>query len=121
MFLMRLLLVTSVLAVSVLVPACSNDGPSSGTIKGVLTMTGGPVDAEDSPVAGEVELRSESGVAVTAVADENGRFVTTVPTGRYTLTGSSPAFRAPRPCASPNPVTVSEGETTVADVRCEMR
>lgn len=118
----RWLLAAGLAVLSSLVAACSDDSEAAqGTVEGVLIMRGGPLGAPAVLVAGEVELRSEDGVVYRVAADGAGRFSVEVVPGTYAVTGSSPAFRAQRPCESATRVPVSDGEVAVVEVECRMR
>ncbi len=77
--------------------------------------------AADTPMSGEVEIRSTEGEVFLASADADGRFALDVPPGTYMLVGTSPAFQASQPCRSPDPVVVNDRQSVVVEVQCHRR
>jgi hypothetical protein len=97
---------------------------SLGTIFGHLLLVGGPNGVSPTPVGGYiVAMRAPNHPLVTAhnqVVGADGSFSVQVPPGRYFISGTSPRF-GNGTCSSDGKLTVTSGQTIVADVLCQMK
>lgn len=67
--------------------------PAPAEVRGWLRMTGGPSGASQPGIPGTVSFVDRAtGDRYAATATADGSFTVTVPSGRYTVTGTSPLF-----------------------------
>ena|SRR5437870_4763645 len=104
----------------IMLSACSSESTpdSDGVVTGHLQMVGGPVNVT-IPVPGSITIQGDA--ERTVEVGSNGAFSIAVLPGRYTLTGRSPQYNGGEGlCSAVIPVVVRSGETTSADVGCDM-
>jgi hypothetical protein len=117
---LRTLLSAAFVTSGLLLSACGLPSSSTGTIKGQLLAYGGiSVSLKGRPLEGQVRATSTRGRSFETSVPKDGDFVLQVPTGTYSLVGSSPQFGGGQyGCFARVRVTVSEGQTTKEDVVC---
>jgi hypothetical protein len=115
----RLLFSSAPLASGVLMSSCGSPSVVTGTMKGQLFISGGPSPGQNRPTNGNVEATGRGRNTYSTAVSENGQFVLHLPTGTYSLTGSSPNFDGGKgKCLGPDKITVSESQTIRANVNC---
>ena len=110
----------------VLVTSCSTGGEPAptGTVKGLVSagptcpveVAGDPTCAP-VPVAGSVEFLASDDVVASTVIDGDGRFVSTLEVGDYTLHVN--VGEAPFPLCQDQQVTVIDSEAVTVNVDCD--
>jgi hypothetical protein len=119
----RRVLAAAVLAASgLLVSSCGVSSLPTGTIKGQLFGSGGPAPGQLRPFNGQVTATGANGKTYATTVPSDGRFVIHLPSGTYSLTGSSPQFDAGHSrCLGRANVTIAANQTVTENVDCPMR
>jgi hypothetical protein len=101
-----------------LAAACSGGGPASeGTLTGHLYGVGGPAPGLPRPWPGTVTVAG-AGIHRDIPVGADGAYAVTVSPGRYSVTGYSPRYSGI--CRAAGTVRVIRGQSTRADVLCQM-
>lgn len=91
-----------------------------GTISGHLYWVGGPQPGAHHPLSGSISGRGAGKFTVTVGSD--GSFTVIAPAGRYALIGRSPSYNGGAgTCHATSPVIITSGQSTTADVFCQVR
>ena len=115
---MRRLSIVAITA-GLLVGGCG--GTSAGTIVGSFLTAGGPHGFPPQHLTGTVTLTGVHGHRI-LIAVAKGKFIVSVPPGRYQATGRSPGIDSGSEICSANaPVVVVAGGQSTVDVACQIK
>src|SRR5438045_3268781 len=117
----------AVVALLLVLAGCSSSAPN-GTINGKLHFEGGIAEpANGGVIKGNVTaVRKSDGKTFTVVVRDSGAFSLSVPSGEYTVTGTSPLYQDGQlPCpattnGSGAAVVVKSGQTVETDLPCQI-
>jgi hypothetical protein len=90
---------------------------STGTITGALRVVGGPAPGTSAAVGGTIHINGRDG-NLPLTTRRDGTFSALLRAGDYTVTGT--ARGSGLTCSADNPVVVTAGHTTHADVICNI-
>lgn len=109
-------------ALSVVLILKSNNPHYESAVTGQLLISGGPAPGTPRPSDGEVKARNASGQSFSISVPSSGRFTLQLPSGKYSLTGSSPQFgNGQYKCFALRTVTVLKGKSIHEDVLCPVK
>jgi hypothetical protein len=104
-------------------PVAVTSGRAAGVpVSGILRMTGGPSGASQPQIPGTVRFEGVSGGQSYRTKAPDGSFAFRVPPGRYTVSGSSPAYEDGHGvCRAGGVVTVPSAGVSGVVVACSRR
>ncbi len=92
------------------------------TVTGELREVGGPAPGVVIRARGDVVFEATDGERTSVPTDEQGRFSTTLESGEYTVTGSSPQWNQGRAtCRAYGPAVVTAAGLNHLMVDCHIR
>jgi hypothetical protein len=80
---------------------------------------GGPPPGNPQPIAGTVTIRG-AGRTYQLTVGIDGRFLATLPPGRYTVTGRGPGDPSGPDWCLGGPVVLAAGDNVTANVTCDL-
>lgn len=106
-------------ALSVVLTHHSSAPNYDATVKGQLLISGGPAPGTPRPSRGVVTAKNASGQSFSVSVPSTGEFTLRLPSGRYSLMGSSPQFgNGQYKCFALRTVIVFKGTSLHEDVFC---
>ena len=118
-FVRRMLVLSALLVGGVFASACGSPSADMGSIRGQLSISGGPAPGTVKATSGNVEAIGIGGVGTSTATDGEGHFSLHLGVGTYSLSGTSPNFDGGKiKCLALAKVIVSKDKTTSADIHC---
>lgn len=100
----------------------TNKGPATGTVKGALEGSGGPIGSSPQPLSGTITLTDAHGATLMTRVGPDGLFAFAVAPGRYRISGTTSQITInghAETCGGLMPdIDVSRGTVTNATVYC---
>jgi hypothetical protein len=112
--------VLAVAVVSALVGCATDDGATTGSVRGTLRMVGGPAPGVNRRISGTIKIVGGSGDTWTIHASRTADFVAHLSAGTYRISGRSPLINDGHSDCGVVTVSVRADRTSHDDVICDI-